>query len=199
LMVRLAGIRHAGFVVLALAVLAVGWRFAVAAMGGTEYRIYNGTDTRIDAVLFGAATAFAFRYRMLPESRAWHTVAGIVCLALVLHLFAGIGAAERSLSLRCLGGYALAAMLTCVAIVLLAEGRGGRAGRWLAFPPLVYIGKISYGLYLWHYLIFDAIHTQFPTLDPVAAITWKLLLTSVAAVISFHFIERPFLAANPSR
>lgn len=197
--VRLAGIRRAGFVVLALAVLAVGWRFAVAAMGGSEYRIYNGTDTRIDAVLFGAVTAFAFRYRILPESRAWRTVAVIACIALVLHLFAGVGAAERSLSLHCLCGYALVAMLACVAIVLLAEGRGGIAGRWLAFAPLVYIGKLSYGLYLWHYLIFYAIQTQFPTLDPVAAITMKLALTSLAAVISYHVIERPFLKVNPSR
>ena len=84
-------------------------------------------------------------------------------------------------------------MLSCGVIVLLAEGRGGAAGRWLAFPSLVYIGKLSYGLYLWHYLLFDAIHTQFPTLNPVAAIVLKLLLTSVAAVISYHVIERPFL------
>jgi peptidoglycan/LPS O-acetylase OafA/YrhL len=62
----------------------------------------------------------------------------------------------------------------------------------LSWRPLAYLGLISYGLYLYHVLILNAVssHTTLPRHEsaPVA-----IALAVLAASFSYHFIERPFL------
>jgi peptidoglycan/LPS O-acetylase OafA/YrhL len=72
---------------------------------------------------------------------------------------------------------------------------GSRLARFLEVRPLVAIGKISYGLYLWHFPIF----LQFGVLvgkrqgvDPVwLGLAW--LVTFVVCIVSFRVIEQPAL------
>jgi peptidoglycan/LPS O-acetylase OafA/YrhL len=64
----------------------------------------------------------------------------------------------------------------------------GWFGRFLNLKPMVYIGTISYSMYLWQEIFLDAYldrwYTRFPQ---------NVLLTLIAAVASFYIIERPFL------
>jgi peptidoglycan/LPS O-acetylase OafA/YrhL len=48
-------------------------------------------------------------------------------------------------------GYAVVA-LACMTILFCILQQDGRAPLWSAWPPLVYLGKISYGLYVYHLL-----------------------------------------------
>ena len=84
----------------------------------------------------------------------------------------------------------LYALVPCAsAAILLATGAGaraGRVGRWLGTPALVFVGLISYSLYLWHLpiLAFAGHYNIFP-LEPrhlgvllsaifaLAAVTWR--------------------------
>jgi len=69
----------------------------------------------------------------------------------------------------------------------------------LKHPWLVYLGKISYGLYVFHLL---CLHLTVEVLPPshgflrsfVARRLGALALTLVLAMVSFEFLERPFLA-----
>ncbi len=65
--------------------------------------------------------------------------------------------------------------------------------RCLSFGPIVYIGRISYSLYLWHWPIFVYSHYVNPSPD----FFLLLLITFVAAVLSFHLVEQPL--RNPSK
>jgi peptidoglycan/LPS O-acetylase OafA/YrhL len=74
--------------------------------------------------------------------------------------------------------------------------------RWLwplRLPPLVYVGQISYGLYLYHYVIYWAIDgarvgkDYLGTSQPWRIQATKLAVSLVVAVISWHLIERPIL------
>src|SRR5579872_1007630 len=65
-------------------------------------------------------------------------------------------------------------------------------GRILSLPPFVFVGKISYSLYLWHWpiIVFAAIALGRP-------LGWMLLVPAIAtsffvAVLSWQFVERPF-------
>jgi peptidoglycan/LPS O-acetylase OafA/YrhL len=81
-----------------------------------------------------------------------------------------------------------------------AEGFGGLSGRVLAAAPVVYIGRISYGVYLAHGFagamaatLFTAFGLAWPIAEP-----WRLLvlcsLTLGAAGLSWHLMERPINA-----
>jgi peptidoglycan/LPS O-acetylase OafA/YrhL len=59
----------------------------------------------------------------------------------------------------------------------------------LSFRPLVYIGTISYGFYLWHYPIVLGL-SKYGNMGKMAA----LMLSFGLASASYHWIELPFLA-----
>lgn len=79
-----------------------------------------------------------------------------------------------------------------------AEGFRGITGKALEFTPLVYLGKISYGIYVIHlfipYLINKAIHllglTSYSS-KPVIVILLSTAVTLILAMISWHFLEKP--------
>jgi peptidoglycan/LPS O-acetylase OafA/YrhL len=68
--------------------------------------------------------------------------------------------------------------------------------RLLSLPPLVFVGRVSYSWYLWHWplLAFLSIlcGARLPRAAPIVAIA----VAFAAAVLSFHFIEQPFRAST---
>lgn len=87
---------------------------------------------------------------------------------------------------------------TLGAAALIASGRNGFINRWfLAQKPMVWIGLISYPLYLWHWplLVWAKTLTMTNVLGSVHRI--GLICTSVAlAALTYWFVERPFRSRN---
>lgn len=78
------------------------------------------------------------------------------------------------------------------ALVLQYSGQGaqGVATRLLRSKPLVFIGLLSYGLYLWHFPLF-ALY-RYTLGEPAVLMKLSLLLLSVLlAVTSFYTLEKP--------
>jgi hypothetical protein len=88
----------------------------------------------------------------------------------------------------------IAALAPCVgAALIIYTGEKGQTAlaRVLSAKPLVFIGLISYSLYLWHWPLYVYAKYLQPTLS--AFLTCALLALSVlAACISYRFIEQPF-------
>ena len=80
------------------------------------------------------------------------------------------------------------------AVLLHAGAHGGSAvQRLLSMRPFVFIGLISYSLYLWHWplLVFARYRNAMQPLDP--EVTWILLaLAIVLATASYRWVETPF-------
>jgi peptidoglycan/LPS O-acetylase OafA/YrhL len=91
------------------------------------------------------------------------------------------------------------------ALVLFAVGGAGRLGTFLARKPFLRLGKISYGLYVYHLL---ALHLAglavfwlqglFPQPLPSLLAGWAvsalgLMLTLALASLSYDVYEKPFL------
>ncbi|AOS95504.1 O-acetyltransferase OatA [Microbulbifer aggregans] len=95
----------------------------------------------------------------------------------------------------------LAALLPCVgaAALIWAGGQGATlTGRMIAWSPFVFVGLISYSLYLWHWpvlVLFRLLHgtAELPLLLAVQAIVLSLLL----AWLSWRFVEAPFRLPFP--
>ena len=78
-----------------------------------------------------------------------------------------------------------------------AQGFGGITGKILKRKPLVYIGKISYGFYLYHLFMPPILSRGFHYLGlhyPDSSLIRFILQTAatlIVAMLSWHFIEKP--------
>lgn len=89
-----------------------------------------------------------------------------------------------------------AALLPCIGAALVIAGGRGRnpVSALLGARPLAAVGRLSYGLYLWHWplLVFASYGRVGPL--PVAERLLLLALTGLLAALSSRWIERPFIA-----
>jgi peptidoglycan/LPS O-acetylase OafA/YrhL len=97
--------------------------------------------------------------------------------------------------------FGICAMFTGLT-VLLAKGPQDALRRTFSFGPLVYLGKISYGLYLYHVLAQHLVWRVWLDDVPISNIPLRYLvrvscfagLSLLMAVLSYHFFEQKFLA-----
>lgn len=184
-------------VIAAFALMSVAERVILANLPAAdpvarEYRIYNGTDTRLDALLLGAAAAVAFRYRLAAER--WLTPAGWVSFAVLAgHLYANLFAEPRSLAWTYQLSHLWAAVLATVLVWALAAGKLTPLAAVFSFAPVRYTGRLSYSLYLWHYPVFHAVEKNLPHEFASFVVPAQVAAGFLAAAMSYHLVERPFL------
>lgn len=180
---------HLGAWLALAALLSVVERFVLAAYGVSANRLYAGLDTRADALLWGAAAGVAFHRGKTAALRPYASVVALVSLAvLILHLVGGLWAGPKSTDVLFLLVETIVALLTVALIVGVIEAPASPVTRILQWRPLRYVGQISYGVYLWHFLLFAILD------DAGAHNLWiKVALAFVVAIASYHLIEAPCL------
>ena len=86
----------------------------------------------------------------------------------------------------------LALLPTLGAALIIAGGPTAASSRAIAYRPLVYVGRISYSLYLWHWPIF--VFLRHWNADPHLSPAFSLLGIAAAtglSVLTYHWIEQP--------
>ena len=82
-----------------------------------------------------------------------------------------------------------------------ARGFAGSAGGVLSSPPMIAVGRISYGLYLYHgftpYLLGRYVPGFVALPDPVR-VAMLVTVTALIAVVSWYGLEQPFLQLKPA-
>ncbi len=135
--------------------------------------------TRLWELMAGAACA------LLPPIARRPALAGWAGLALLVTGFAIID--EHA---RVPGPLLLLPVAGTMLVLLFAHGRDPVA-RTLAARPLVGLGLVSYGTYLWHLPLFALVsYVWFGSL-PVAALAGMVVTSLVLGWLSFRFLERP--------
>jgi peptidoglycan/LPS O-acetylase OafA/YrhL len=178
-------------VLVAAVLLLRGWLVISGAPGAREYL---GINIRAEVLLIGCALGvLAAGGMILPSIRAARLTR---CLAMV-----GIGVLTYLVVdptwLTTLSAYYLAPLLSglCWAATLghLVVSPHGRLARLLSWRPLVQVGIVSYGIYLWHNPIFHLAHTgQAGWLDLPVQLA-RLAVTAALVVLSYRYLERPML------
>jgi peptidoglycan/LPS O-acetylase OafA/YrhL len=70
--------------------------------------------------------------------------------------------------------------------------------RALSFGPLVFIGRISYSWYLWHWPLLSFLHIVYGGTPPGLAALAAIALSFVLAIMSYYLIEQPFRRSRRS-
>jgi peptidoglycan/LPS O-acetylase OafA/YrhL len=158
--------------------------------GASVQRLFMEFDTRADSLLLGCALAFLVAGGYLSRGRG----ARLLRLAFVpgvLVVFAFLVFAYNRSAFMYLGGFTLFALAVAVVLGNLATRDVPLATRLLETRPMVWTGRVSYGIYLWHFPILwmlrDHLH-KMHLVDPIAA-----PLVFVVAALSFRYVESPFL------
>jgi peptidoglycan/LPS O-acetylase OafA/YrhL len=197
LVLHLTGSRRRALVAVAgLAAFFVVYRDALTYAGASGERLYNGLDTRADALLIGCCTALIYNTGLVrPGGRGGAAVGvagGLAFLALLSYFTSGIDCFSRGLFY---GGYTLLAL--CSALVILAVScgfYGCRSVSWvLRRPALVWVGKLSYGLYLWHFVMLNIHVEALANVPPLIVAASAVVLAFVIASASYYWVEKPFL------
>jgi peptidoglycan/LPS O-acetylase OafA/YrhL len=176
------------YVPIAIAIIVLCWRTYLITNGTNFNRTYNGFDTHSDSLLIGCALSFFLNDRsIIPIFAARFSVLPIAALIATL----GFSKLEYAYSQTV--GITIVAVST--AWIIAASSRNTVVTKVLSFKPLVYSGKISYGWYLWHYPFLMIGRHMFPHSQLTVPIL--VILSYITAIISHHFIERPFLRLKP--
>jgi peptidoglycan/LPS O-acetylase OafA/YrhL len=165
-------------------IVSVLWALRLAAYNLN--RAYYGTDTRAYQLLAGALLALSpGLVRRAATQRAALFAAPVALLALVLFATSRVhmSTVRRGIA---------ATITTSILIVAIESARGGPVNRLLSSSPAVYLGKISYGTYLWHWpVIVVAVAVVNRGLSPLSTFAMSALLATGLASLSYHLVERP--------
>ncbi|MDB5036126.1 MAG: acyltransferase [Chlorobi bacterium] len=162
--------------------------------GGSPFtRVYFSLDTRAYALLIGCVTGMMASWGMLPRSaagiRALRT--GSVAAVLLLCVMVVTVVYQKIYPFHLPFLLAAPAMAAIIAGLIAAPLRPLTA--LLELPPLVWMGRLSYGLYLWHYPIYTFGNSALPR-DRYGA--FSTIASTVAIILvaagSYYLVERPF-------
>ena len=169
----------------ALFVAFAAWRLSLLTGGAPHDRIYFATDTNAFAPLLGCALAIGVHEKRIPVASS--NVCSLSTAALLLAACIPWHYYDRRL------------LYFAVPISVLAAtavyGAVSGPPDWLHHPVLVWFGTISYGLYLWHYMM---ISLPWENLRPVPPLFSMIMAPIALAWLSWHFIEAPLIRRRPA-
>ena len=156
--------------------------------------IYFGTDTHSLGLFLGSALAVSWIPQNLSANitkRAQDVIDGIGVVGLLGLISTFLFIDESNPSLYQIA-FPLAAIFGCLVIISLVHP-ASRFAPIISTPPFRWIGQRSYGIYIWHWVIFQVTR---PSVD-LSGETWALYLARVLLVlaladISLRWVEIPF-------
>jgi len=185
--------RTLAMLITCLIVLVILRRFDLLLQGGiSQGRIYLGSDTRADSLLVGCLAAMLHGWQMLPDGKVFRFLLRLSTVIAIPVLFIYLVDAYGIRS-QTYFSFGLTVVAFAVAVVILQAMQISPNPVLFVLENgfLVYVGKISYGLYLWHFFAIEI------TLGLAVGNAIKLGLSLLAlfgiAAISFYCVELPFL------
>jgi peptidoglycan/LPS O-acetylase OafA/YrhL len=162
----------------------------IAALWGGD-AAYWATPARAAEILIGGVLALAVTGRSLPARWSMAAPAALLALAAAVALFPSSGgpAYSGALPLVALGSAAL----------LLGLQVDGPVRTALSIVPLVWLGRISYGVYLYHWPVYVIVDERRTDLDGAPLVLLRLAITLAIAQVSYMLVELPIRRGRSAR
>lgn len=167
------------------------------------YTLYSWTPGRFDGLLSGAALAILVRTELrewlLRSAGVFFWTLTTICVASIFCVY--IYSPTQNPLVGIVGPILYASI--SASLLLMALRRGSRTEHALSSSWLRFMGRLSYGLYIFHWIIYAmlvdklhaivAAHSASKVLGTLVPGAVTLLISIVAAMVSFRFFERPIL------
>jgi peptidoglycan/LPS O-acetylase OafA/YrhL len=160
--------------------------------GALTRRLYYATDTRADALLVGCLVALLLGWNLIPRERIFRWGLSVVAAAGLVFVAYMAGSASMGDQNLYLGLFTIIETSIGAILIVLMLWPPAWALMVLRFPPLAWLWRISYGVYLWHWPIREILCP-----DIYSSPLWRVIATAILSVtvaaLSFYFVETPFL------
>ena len=178
------------------AVLSAVWTAVLGFHDASDYpRVYYGTDARAQALFLGAALGVWLapgRSGAVPTfPRPVVLGAGVIGVVTSIGAFVVVG--PYSAWMFNLGGMFFFAVGAALLVLACADERPSWVNTVFGWRPLAYAGRLSYGLYLWHWPIWLAFGNRRLVDNGIANFVICSVLTVGIAHLSYQYIERPVI------
>jgi peptidoglycan/LPS O-acetylase OafA/YrhL len=153
--------------------------------GASLLRLHNGPDVAAGVLLIGCLLAlWADRLEGSPLARPLVWALGM------LAIFA-TSLGDKSVSFYLVWLPLAIAGATVVIAYLAQDKQTTWVTRMMTWRPLLYLGKISYGLYLWHFTVYYVVRKNLTTYPAKPLV--QISLSLVVATLSYYLVEKRFL------
>jgi peptidoglycan/LPS O-acetylase OafA/YrhL len=181
-----------------LLAVAAGSAFAAAWISASAYGntgiTYYATYTRAGEILSGVALALIVA--TAPVKRLLDSRSGVIATAVLggagvvgwLWLWHTIALNDPA-SFH--GGVELNTLFTGLVILACISRRAGPAAQALSFAPVREFGKLSYGVYLYHWPLFLFLTAELTGLSSRPLFVVRVAATLAVAIVSYHYLESP--------
>lgn len=164
--------------------------------GFSAERIYFGLDTHMDGLVLGSALSFWIKATNecggMTKMESLVLSYFFVPLAMLTFFIVMTNITWRHPLMGKLGYLGVA----CASFFLIQDlvmSPYSFMKKFFSLKPAVYIGRISYGLYLWHYPLYAVVNHFFPKAHFNFIFPLKITLSVIIASLSYYIIEVHFL------
>lgn len=182
-------------------VLRLNLRFETEGSAFTHY-MYN-TLSRLDSFMAGALVCLLLRQPLAAGRLRPFGFAGAVAALLLTAIFILRGTVNYRDMIISTAGMGLIAVAAACLLPLLVNGGSGRLNTLFTQQPLLFTGRISYGLYMYHVLIFTFVSNRLNgyvagivggglIAETITAV-FCLMITYITAWLSYRFLEKRLL------
>ena len=185
--------KYIPYIIIGITMVSLGLMIYFMVPNMDNSRVYFGTDTRAHTILLGVLLAFVwppFNLKTETPKRYQRIIDITGVTSLIILILFMIFTKDYSNWLYA-GGLFLVTLLTLPAIAASVHPTS-KLGHALSNPIMLWIGTRSYSLYLWHYpiIVFMNMHYVAGQI-PLHIIVLQVVLTCIAAELSFRFVETP--------
>lgn len=199
LLMRLVKNRGKIFITISIAALISAiWMAILFTPGQDPTRVYYGTDTRLFSILMGSGLAFIWpstrlKAKIPKQAKKVLNTIGLVSLLLLIAAFLFLNDGTTFLYY---GGMFLISLL-CVLLVAITAHPGASLNKWLTNPVFSWLGKRSYGIYLYQFPVMIFYEAKFNVADHLVIHTIiEIVLILLITELSYRYVEKPLRFFN---
>ena len=160
-------------------------------------RVYYGTDTRASGLLIGALLAYIWRpwnaekSELFPKGKDALLPVGLAALGILIWANTHYTLLMPDADQLFRGGFLITSIVTAIVIACVVTPNSN-LNSILGLAPFVWVGKRSYGLYLWHWPVFQLTRERVDVdISGWELFAVRMFVTLVLVEISYQCIERP--------